>query len=176
MTEAAKRNFERVYMENFSYVYNFIYMKVMNTHTTEDICSTTFLKAYEKFEEYDDSLSGIRTWLCVIARNTVIDHTRSGFSRHAQLVDEMPEVPSDDSTQDEIMKGSLCEEVEKILAILNEEERDLISMRYGMGIQVKEIAAMLDASPNSVTHRITRVLEKCRKYEEKKGNRLEDFL
>ena len=53
MTAAGTRDFEKFYMDNFSYIYNFIYMKVLNVHIAEDICSTTFLKAFEKFDEYD---------------------------------------------------------------------------------------------------------------------------
>ena len=175
MTAAGNRDFEKIYMEHFSYVYNFIYMKVLNAHIAEDICSTTFLKAYEKFDEYDPSLSGERTWLCVIARNTVIDHAKSGYTKRTQLVEEFPEIPVSDEVQDEVIRKSACEEVERILGLLTDEERGLISLRYGMGIQVKEIASIFGSSPNSITHRISRVLEKCRKYEEKAGNDLRDF-
>ena len=176
MTESKNSEFESIYMEHFSYVYNFIYMKVLDTQTAEDICSTTFLKAYEKFEGYDPSLSGVRTWLCVIARNTIIDQVKSGYSKRTQLMDEMPDVAVNDEAQEKVIKKDLCDEVEKLLKILSEDERELISMRYGMGIQVKEIASMLDTSPNSVSHRITRILEKCRKYEEKAGHELADFI
>jgi RNA polymerase sigma-70 factor (ECF subfamily) len=176
MTAAGNRDFEKIYMDNFSYVYNFIYMKVLNAHIAEDICSTTFLKAFEKFDEYDPSLAGERTWLCVIARNTVIDHAKSGYTRRTQLVEEYPEIPVNDETQEKVIRRSAHEEVERLLGILTDEERELISMRYGMGIQVKEIADMLGVTPNSTTHRITRALEKCRKYEEKAGNKLTDFI
>ena len=176
MTAAGTRDFEKFYMNNFSYIYNFIYMKVLNVHIAEDICSTTFLKAFEKFDEYDPSLAGERTWLCVIARNTVIDHAKSGYTKRTQLVDEYPDIPITDDTQEEVERRSLYEEVERLLGILTEEERELISLRYGMGIQVKEIADMLGISPNSTTHRITRALEKCRKYEERSGNKLTDFI
>ena len=176
MTAAGTRDFEKFYMDNFSYIYNFIYMKVLNVHIAEDICSTTFLKAFEKFDEYDPSLAGERTWLCVIARNTVIDHAKSGYTKRTQLVDEYPDIPITDDTQEEVERRSLYEEVERLLGMLKEEERELISLRYGMGIQVKEIADMLGISPNSTTHRITRALEKCRKYEERSGNKLTDFI
>jgi len=176
MTAAGTRDFEKFYMDNFSYIYNFIYMKVLNVHIAEDICSTTFLKAFEKFDEYDPSLAGERTWLCVIARNTVIDHAKSGYTKRTQLVDEYPDIPITDDTQEEVERRSLYEEVERLLGMLTEEERELISLRYGMGIQVKEIADMLGISPNSTTHRITRALEKCRKYEERSGNKLTDFI
>ena len=176
MTAAGTRDFEKFYMDNFSYIYNFIYMKVLNVHIAEDICSTTFLKAFEKFDEYDPSLAGERTWRCVIARNTVIDHAKSGYTKRTQLVDEYPDIPITDDTQEEVERRSLYEEVERLLGMLTEEERELISLRYGMGIQVKEIADMLGISPNSTTHRITRALEKCRKYEERSGNKLTDFI
>ena len=176
MMVAGNRDFEKFYMDNFSYVYNFIYMKVLNVHIAEDICSTTFLKAFEKYDEYDPSLAVERTWLCVIARNTVIDHAKSGYMKRTQLVDEYPDIPVTDKTQEEVERISVYDEVERLLEILTEEERELISLRYGMGIQVKEIADMLGISPNSTTHRITRVLEKCRKHEERSGNMLTDFI
>ena len=111
MTAAGTRDFEKFYMDNFSYIYNFIYMKVLNVHIAEDICSTTFLKAFEKFDEYDPSLAGERTWLCVIARNTVIDHAKSGYTKRTQLVDEYPDIPITDDTQDQYRLHSLADAV-----------------------------------------------------------------
>ncbi len=176
MTREHTEDFEKVYMENFSYVYNFIYMKVLNTHTAEDICSTTFLKAYEKFESFDPSMSSVRTWLCVIARNTLIDHVKSGFVKNNQLTDEFPDVPVGEDTEELVMKKAVLKEVSRLLKELSDEEKDLISMRYALGLQVKEIAGILGISPNSCVHRISRILEKCRKMEEAAGNQLSDFV
>ena len=49
-------------------------------------------------------------------------------------------------------------------------------MRYAVGMQVNEIAQMLSISANAATHRILRILDKCKKFEDESGNKFEDFL
>ena len=74
------------------------------------------------------------------------------------------------------LKKSASREVEKILRMLDDEERELIALRYEADMPIKDIAKLFGISPNAATHRFRRILEKCRNFEEKAGNELSDFL
>ncbi len=174
MTEEQKAAFEKIYTEHFSYVYNFIYMKVLHKEVAEDICSKAFFNAFSHFESYDPAISGVRTWLCTIARNCLLDYYKSTSTNRLELTDDMPDVPVSDDY--EIMKNPLNQEVGRLLSLLSSEEREILSLRFGMDLPVKEIAEMLGITQNACSHRLNRIIEKCRKIEEKAGNSLSDFL
>ena len=166
--------FEKMYQEHFSYVYNYIYMRVLHKETAEEICSDVFFKAYRSIESYNPEIAGERTWLCAIARNSVVNHLRSSEVRNTSLTDEVPEVPVEDDYG--IEKQSVNREVERLLGFLSEEERELLSLRYAMDVPVKELAEMKGVSQNAMTHRLIRILEKLRKQEEESGNKFSDFF
>ncbi|MCR4744226.1 MAG: RNA polymerase sigma factor [Lachnospiraceae bacterium] len=166
--------FEKIYAENFSYVYNYIYMNVLQKETTEDLCSKVFLKAYQNWDTYDSGIAGARTWLCVIARNIMIDNARSSFNKRVQVTDTPPEVAVTDKYEG--IDDRVESEVERLLSKLSEEDRSFLSMRYAGGFRVKEIAEILNITENAASHRLARILEKCRKFEEDEGNKLSDFL
>ena len=165
MSETNKPDFAVVYEENFKYVYNFVYMKVLHKETAEDLTSDTFIKAMEAYDRYDPSLAGPRTWLCTIARNIIINHQTSAAKRHEEMTDEMPEpqIEHNNPVEENMDIYELNRAVEALLKKLSPEERELLSLRYGADIQVKELAAILGIAPKAATERVRRLLEKCRK-------------
>lgn len=165
--------FEKIYAADFSYVYNYIYMKVLHKETAEEICSEVFFRAYRAIETYDPEKAGERTWLCAIAHNLVINYYKSSAAKKTGSIEEAPEIPIEDNYG--FSRQAANREVERLFTFLNEEEREILSLRFGMELSVKEIAALNNISQNAMTHRITRILEKLRKIEEKSGYSLSDF-
>lgn len=165
MSMSEKADFATVYEENFKYVYNFVYMKVLHKEIAEDLTEDTFIKALDAYDRYDPAVSGVRTWLCTIARNTVINHQTSAAKRHEEMTDVLPEpdTAENNPVEEHIEFNELNREVEDILKELSREERELLSMRYAMDLQVKDIADILGINPKAATERIRRLLEKCRK-------------
>ncbi len=162
-----KLTFESVYKENFSYVYNVIYMRLLHKETAEDLTSQTFLNAYSHFDSFDGTKASARTWLCSIARNLTIDHFRRAAIRPDTLTEKLPETPVEDEY--EVLKDPINEEVRYLLSVAREEERELISLRYGMDLSPSEISKILGISPKAVSERLRRLIEKCRKIEKKRN-------
>ncbi len=165
-------SFETVYNENFSYVYNFLYAHTLHKELSEDLTSQTFLNALSHFDSFNAEFSSVRTWLCRIAKNLLIDHYRAHPSGRSVPVDEMPEIPAEDEY--EILKDPVNREVSRLLSLLTEEEKDMISLRYFMELSVSDIADMYGISLNAASKRIHRILDKCRGFEE--GRSLQDFI
>ena len=66
--------FEKIYTTYFDKIYAFIFIKSNGDKTlTEDICSETFMKAFEKLPEFHTEASNFRSWLYTIAYHTFID-------------------------------------------------------------------------------------------------------
>ena len=177
MDKDLRSQFETVYRENFKYIYNYIYMRVLHRETAEDLCSKAFLNAcahFDSFELKKEGMAGVRNWLCRIARNCVIDHIRSKANTSTVLTDELPEIPA--TEDDQLSKRAINEELKRLLSMISDDEREIISMRFYLEMKVKNISEILGITENAASHRIVRTLEKLRKIEERSGNRFSDFI
>ena len=76
-----KPDFAEVYEQEYSYVYNYIYMQVMHRENTEDLVSDVFIRAMAHYSGFDPAKASVRTWLCTIARNCMIDYYRKSGRR-----------------------------------------------------------------------------------------------
>ena len=172
---AESKSFEQVYSENFSYIYNYIYMRVLHKETAEDLCSQTFLNAYTHYDSYDPAKAGVRTWLCTIARNLTTNYMTSSSVRLSEALDEDTE-QSILSHEDEygIFRDDANKEAARLLSMLKADERELLSMRYGLELSVAEIAQSLGVTGNAVRKRIKKALDRCLSFEE--GRDLSDFI
>ncbi|XME01760.1 RNA polymerase sigma factor [Lachnospiraceae bacterium C1.1] len=158
-----KKSFNEVYSENFSYIYNFIYMRIVHKETTEDLCSQTFLNALAHYDSYDVNKASVKTWLCTIARNLILNYLNSSA---VKLAVPMPE---DDnkafSREDEypVFNDPANREATRLLLLLNENDRKILSLRYGLELSISEIAAYYGITENAVRKRITKALGRCYK-------------
>lgn len=165
-------DFETVYEENFKYVYNFIYMRVLHRETAEDLTSETFMNAFKSFDRYDPGIASVRTWLCSIAQHAVLMQLRKASTRREMVTDELPENASEDVMDTSVY--DINREAEHILSKLNDEERELISMRLAADLSFKEIAGILDTTEKAAAERYRRIVIKCRKFTT--GRSMDDFI
>ena len=89
--ETAELDWDRVYSEQLSRVFNYFRYRVLNRATAEDLTSTTFEKAWRARGRYRSDRASVGTWLLSIARNVAIDHFR-GLRREVPL-EELADLP-----------------------------------------------------------------------------------
>ena len=51
---------------------------------------------------------------------------------------------------------------------LSKEERDLLELRYSLELTNEEVAGLMNLTANAISHRYTRLLEKCQRIAKKK--------
>lgn len=146
-------------------VYRYVRFRVSTRAVAEDVTSEVFFKALRSLDRYDAGRAAPRTWLLRIARNAVTDHFRA-LKRRGSLhvsLDRIPDLVADAASPEErILKE------ERIQALLNgarslgENDREVLSLRYGAGLSNGEIAEMLDITVNAVAVRVHRALKRLR--------------
>lgn len=147
--------------ENYSpKVLSYIWGKVGDKFTAEDLCSEVFVKVLSKIDTFDDTKASISTWIYTIAHNQVIDYYRKN-----RITEEVPE---EISTDDDLL-GSVCNEEtlsELALALkkLDERERIIIVERYYNNESLKDIAQQLDISYSYVKILHNNALKKMKNY------------
>ena len=131
----------------------------------EDVTSDVFMKALRSFDRYDARRASPRTWLLRIARNAVTDHLRAlkrKGSLHVSLV-RIPDLVADvPSAEERVLKQERIQRLLNGSQVLRKADQDILSLRFGSGLQNAEIAEHLDISHNAVAVRLHRALKRLK--------------
>lgn len=154
--------FALLYDEYINKIYRFIFFKTHHKETAEDLASTVFIKALENIKKYDSAKASFSVWLYSIARNTVIDHYRTG--KDTVDIDGLLDLSSDElNIADKIDIDAKISEVREYLKKLTPEQREIVVLRVWEGLSYKEISAILGKSENSSKVMFSRVMSELRK-------------
>ena len=157
-------SFEQVYDEYYAKVFNFVYMRILHREDAEDVTEDTFIKAMEAYRSYDPDKASYITWLCTIARNSMIDHIRKSHKDKIIALDETCEAGEIDKELEKI-EDDTEQRVFEILSHLKSEERELLSLRYTMEMDYQQIGKILGIEAKAAAKRVERLLKKCRDIE-----------
>ena len=160
------------------HIYRFIYFKVSNKETAEDLSSAVFLKTWNYLQSGNFlDCKTLKSLLYKIARNLIIDHYRKTSSQPSvSLEDSFGDYVVDvaDDKQDifkEIDVSIDITRIEKKLAELKDEYREALIMRYIDELSIGEMSKILDKSKGNVRvliHRATNALKDLVNLDEKK--------
>ena len=122
------RAFGKLYDASVDRVYRFLFFRVNDVQTAEDLTSLVFLKAWENLHRYEPR-GPFLAWLYSIARNTVIDHYRT----HKQTVslDEAAPMAAPNAKPDDLVEiRALLEKYElapdRIVLMPQAQDRDTL--------------------------------------------------
>jgi RNA polymerase sigma factor (sigma-70 family) len=131
------------------------YAQLRNVTDAEDAAQDAFIKAYE-------SLDGLREpakfgpWLLSIVRNVCRNHQRSR-AREAERIDAIAVLGQAPVTKPEEQELRLL--VRRQVEGLDDIHREALLLHYYGGRSIKEIAALLELSPDAVKKRLQRARE-----------------
>ena len=158
-------DFESWFDEHRDAVYRYVRYRVASRETAEDVTSEVFMKALRSIRRYDPDRAAPRTWLLRIARNAVTDHLRS-LQRRGSLhvsLDRVPDLGADTPSQEaRVLKQERIQSLLNASRTLRESDQEVLSLRYGSGLDNTEIAEHLGITPNAVAVRLHRALKRLR--------------
>jgi len=165
-------DFEKWFHEHREPVFRYVRYRVATREVAEDVTSEVFMKALRSLHRYDPSRAAPRTWLLRIARNAVTDHLRS-LKRRGSLhvsLDRIPDLVSHAETQEErVLKEERIQTLLNCSRELRKADQEILSLRYGSGLENSEIAEALDISPNAVAVRLHRALKRLKAVVQKRS-------
>lgn len=127
------------YMEK---IYRYIYFRVTDEQTAEDLTAHVFCKAWENLKRYKPTGAPFGAWLYTIARNAVIDHYRT--RKETVSLEDITSLASDGPAPDE--QTELKFEVESLneaLQVLTDEQQQVLLLKFIAGMSTDEIADQL---------------------------------
>lgn len=159
-----RETFGELYEEYLPKVFRYIRYRVNELQVAEDLTSTTFEKALVNFEKYSADRAAFSTWVFSIARNVVIDHYRVRGRRPTVSLEEREvDVASSDPLPDETaIRGEERRQVKALVAQLPADDQEIISLKFGSGLNNRQIAKTLGLSESNVGTRLYRAVRKLR--------------
>ena len=159
----AEREFEELYTQSYGLVYAYVRASMRSDAAAEDIVAEAYLKAARAFDRFDPARAKFSTWVVTIARNCMISHYRR--EQPVVAIDDISQsLASVDGEQDAVDD---CDLVRRLLAILDDDERELVLMNYREDMRNVEIAETLEMNPSTVATNLSRALAKMRAYAER---------
>lgn len=159
------QDFEAWFHEYRGAVYRYVRFRVATREVAEDVTSEVFMKALRSIHRYDPGIASPKTWLLRIARNAITDHLRALRRRgslHVSL-DRVPDLVADVPSQEERVVRQ--ERIQRLLngtQTLRKADQEILSLRYGSGLDNGEIAEHLGISNNAVAVRLHRALKRLK--------------
>jgi RNA polymerase sigma-70 factor (ECF subfamily) len=163
MDSTKEAQFLNSYKEHTGALFRYCYFKTLNKEEAKDMVQDVFIKTWEYIRNGGEVLN-MKAFLYRTAHNIVIDHYRKKKPVSLDnLFEEGFDVSSETDTVKDIENKIDGAEAIKLLNQIPKAYRDVIYMQYVDGLGVKEIADILGESPNNVSVKIHRGLEKIKK-------------
>jgi RNA polymerase sigma-70 factor (ECF subfamily) len=148
-------------------IYRYIYFRVTDDETAEDLTSQVFSKAWENLDRYKPSGAPFIAWLYTIARNAVIDHFRT--RKETVALDEVASLSSAGPSPDEVVELHFeTEALRDALQSLTDEQQQVVVLKFIAGMTTDEIAKQLGKRPSAIRALQMRGLQALARQMEKK--------
>ncbi len=148
-TETVQAALTALYERYHVSVYRYLYYRVGETQAAEDLTSEVFLRMIRALPGYRPQSVSFKAWLLQIARNLAIDHYRkTGGGEIVKLEDHL--VDERAGVEVSVERGLTHQTLRKALRGLSEEQRDVLILRFLVGMPIAETALALHKSQDAV--------------------------
>lgn len=145
--------FAKLYDRYLDKVYRFIYFRCnADQALAEDLTSETFIRALRRIGDFNWQGRDIGAWFITIARNLVYDHYKSGKVR-LEITGIDPTGHRGDEIVDpehEALRSVTRAELARAISKLNEEQQEVIHLRFMQELSVAETAAALEKTEGAI--------------------------
>lgn len=169
LVEAARRNDQAAYGELVlryeQRLIRVIYRFVHNMEMAEDLAQETFLRVYDRLEQFDSSRR-FGPWLFRIGVNLTLDYLRrkKRRGRWSLFTDRWKEKIPDPSLADPRKTLDLQQEVHKVLQMIPEKYRTVLTLRDLENFSTSEIAAVLHRKEATIRWRLAEARHRFQYY------------
>ncbi len=157
LIQAAQRNaadFAQLYRHYITPVYRYLYSRTGNAADAEDLTAQVFLEALQALPRYKHR-GHFAAWLFTIARRRAADHYRQPT---LLPLDELLAPADDDEPLSLVVRAETLAHLHQLVSLLNEDDIELLSLRYAAGLTFAQIGATLNQREGTVKMRLHRLL------------------
>lgn len=138
--------FGRLYDAAVERIYRYIFFRVTDVETAQDLTSEVFLKAWQNLRRYRPGGPFV-AWLYTIARNTVIDHYRT---RRPSVSLDQTVIKQDAGLDEELDLQYDVETLQEAMRHLTEEQREVLTLRFIAELDTPAISRQMRKSEGAI--------------------------
>jgi RNA polymerase sigma-70 factor, ECF subfamily len=154
--------FGRLYEHYVPMVYRYVYYRVGDRATAEDVTSETFVRALRRIDSLSFQGRDVGAWLVTIARNIILDHVKSSRYRLEVTTADMRDADrATDGPEDAVVEHLTNHELLACVQQLGSEQQECIVLRFVHGLSVSETAEIMgkkEGAIKALQHRAVRRL------------------
>ena len=156
-SEREKRVFSRLYEEYYGYMF-VIAKSILNDHTSiEDAVHDAFVRIARNMPSIVDLPDGnMKAYIGTTMRNCALNMRRKQAELDSVSLEEYHETRGRRDPEDDIIQSITIENVCEKLGKIGVGHKELLMLRYGMGLSTSQIAAHYDISGSSARKRLER--------------------
>jgi RNA polymerase sigma-70 factor (ECF subfamily) len=153
-----KEEFANVYEEFFPKLYRYVFHRVEDHATSEDLVSQVFFKALKNLGKFDADKGNVSTWLYSIASNAIVDHYRKDEA-HASIEDFEEALSYQTRHGETIDAGIRLDQVMDSLRKLPLKNQEIIALRIFEELPFAEIAKIVGIGESAAKMGFARGIE-----------------
>lgn len=158
------QRFISIYRKYLKDIYTYCYYHTGNHYDAEDLAEQTFLRAYTHLEDAVKKSRGrsLKPWLIRIAHNLVSNFKRDRYRRSEMSLENAPPPETVRSTDRVVVAREDLTAAIESLKRLSPDRRNVLIMRFALGMSVKETAEAIGRSVPAtkvLLHRATKELK-----------------
>ena len=146
-----------LYDRHHEHIFRYVWSRVHDNRLAEDLTGEIYTRMVVSLPDYRPTGVPFRSWLYRIAHNLVVDHYRKEGSHVLVPLHEAEGQSEEDNNPASIVERQLAiERVHRALARLDPLQREVVVLRFLVGLSLREAAMALDrtvAAVKSLQHR-----------------------
>lgn len=165
LAKKQSRYFGVLYDRYFDQIFRFVFKKLGGQEDLAgDLTQQTFMKAMANIEKYEDRGLPFSSWLYRIAQNEVLMYFRKAKKNIEVAIDENRVIDlAGEANISNLMSIDDQERLVEMLNDLNEEQIELIELRFFQEMSFKAIAEIYNITEANAKMRTYRILERIGK-------------
>ena len=130
-------------------IFRYIAIRVSNREVAEDLTSEVFVRLLTALRSHTAPQKTLKGWLYAVASRVVSDYHRQRYRRpEVELTDTFV---SDIEDPGVVLDTQLTwDNLQDALTDLTPEQQDVLALRFGQGLPIQEVAALIDKSEGAV--------------------------
>lgn len=150
--------FEQLLMRYRTTVWNTALAITHDTDLAAEVLQETFIKLWKRLDTWRGE--NIKAWITIIANHTAIDLMEKEKRRKQEPLNQYDSI---EETNDQQEKEEQLLQLEKAIQTLSEQDQQIIDLFYRQKIPLKQIAQLLQQTPNNIAVKLHHIRERLKK-------------
>ncbi len=140
----------RLYDRHRESIFRYLWLRLDDRPLAEDLTGDVFMRMLDALPHYRAYGVPFRAWLYRIAHNLAIDYFRKMNHQRTVPIEVVDEQRAGDDPSAAIEQALLTEQVQVVLTQLEATQREVVTLRFLLGLSLQETAQALDKSEAAI--------------------------